>query len=209
MAVKTFGHTDAVNYSRWGGSATYACVGLRSVMPEDGKVIKIALKLCRYSSGDIPIVWGAIWNRNTGNLLAVSAASVSPTNTFVNNSSFITYEFNLPETLIAAGTPLLIGLARNTQDANRRLTFAINNGKTGQTTDYYNLSRTSPGNFSSVSGSWGSEALWVEVTYKTGGQVKVWDGAIWQEKPVMVRASSVWEEKPVKHWDGSQWKESN
>jgi len=208
MATGTFGHTDTVNYSRWGGSATYACVGLRATMPEDGTVLKIALRLAAYPDAT-PIVWGAIWNRNTRNLLVSSSSSRSPNNNFSNLSSLQLYEFNLPETKITGGTPIWIGYAKNSADAGRGLYFASNSNKSGQTTDYYNVSRSTPGHFSSTSGSWTSEALWVEVTYKTGGQVKVWSGSAWLEKPAKVWNGSSWVEKPVKTRQGSEWKESN
>lgn len=37
------------------------------------------------------------------------------------------------------------------------------------------------------------------------GYVKVWDGAIWQLKPVKVWTGSQWVIKPMKFWDGAVW----
>lgn len=211
MAQGTFGYSALpVNFARWGGVPNYANVGLRATMPEDGTVLKIALRLGRYQNSDSPIVWGAIWNRSSGNLLAASLASQSPTNTWDGTfASLQTFTFDLPEVKIAAGTPLLIGYARRSNESSRSLYFGSRNSLSGMTTDYQNVSRSSPGNFSAISGTWSNEALWVEVTYRTGGQVKVWTGAAFAEKPAKVWNGSQWIEKIVKAWNGSSWKESN
>lgn len=210
MAEKTFGYVNTVNYSRWGGVPYYANVGLRAVMPEDGTVLKIALKLARVNSSDSPIVWGTIWDRDTGNIIAVSAASQTPTNTWTGSySSLQTFTFDLPETKIAAGKALWIGYAKRSNESNRALYFGLRDGATGYTTDHQDVSRSTPGSFSAVTASLTSEALWVEVTYKTGGQIKVWTGAAQAAKPVKVWNGSSWVEKPVKVWNGSSWEESN
>ena len=210
MPEKTFGYVNTVNYARWGGVPNYANVGLRAVMPEDGTVLRISLKLARLDSGATPIAWGAIWDRDTGNIIAVSAASQTPTNTFSGSySSLQTFTFDLPETKIAAGKALWIGCAKRSNESNRELYFGLRDGATGYTTDYQSVSRTSPGSFNAVTGSWTSEALWVEVTYKTGGQIKVWNGSVQAAKPVKVWNGSSWVEKPVKVWNGSSWEESN
>lgn len=211
MAQGIFGYSAlAVNFSRWGGVPYYANVALRAVMPEDGTVLKIALKLGRNQDSDTPIVWGAIWDRDNGNLLAASQTSQSPNNTFTGSyASLLTYTFDLPEVKIAAGKALWIGCAKRSNESNRALYFGSRQSLSGYTTDYQNVSRSSPGNFSAVTGTWSSEALWVEVTYRTGGQVKVWTGAAYVEKPVKVWNGSQWVEKPAKVWDGSSWKESN
>ena len=210
MAEKTFGYVNTVNYSRWGGVPYYANVGLRAVMPEDGTVLRIALKLARVDSGDSPIVWGTIWDRDTGNIIAVSAASQTPTNTFTGSySSLLTFTFDLPETKIAAGKALWIGYAKRSNESNRALYFGLRSGATGYTTDHQDVSRSSPGSFSAITESLSNEALWVEVTYKTGGQIKVWTGAAQVAKPVKFWNGSSWVEKPVKVWNGSSWDESN
>ena len=210
MAEKTFGYVNTVNYARWGGVPYYANVGLRAVMPEDGTVLRIALKLARANSSDSPIVWGTIWDRDTGSIIAVSAASQTPTNTFTGSySSLQTFTFDLPETKIAAGKAIWIGYAKRSNESNRALYFGLRDAATGYTTDHQDVSRTSPGSFSAVTGSLTSEALWVEVTYKTGGQIKVWTGTVQAAKPVKVWNGSSWVEKPVKVWNGSAWDESN
>lgn len=210
MAQATFGYSALnPNWARWGGIPYFANVALRTTMPEDGTVIKIALKLARYRDVDVPLVWGAIWNRSTGNLICAASSSQSPNNTYSNLASLQTYTFDLPETKIAAGTSLWIGYAKNSNESNRALYWGSRQSLSGQTTDYQDVSRSTPGNFSAVSGSYTSEALWVEVTYRTGGQVKVWTGAAWVEKPAKVWNGNAWVEKPVKAFDGSSWKESN
>lgn len=208
MANQTFGYLTAPNYGRWGGSSTYACVGLRSTMPEDGIILQLSVYLGRYADATVPIVWGEIWNRSTGAILAQSQSSISPTNTMDTYSELVKVTFAMQNVKITAGTPLWIGFARNSADANRALWFGSRTSSTGQSTDYLNASRSTPGSFA-VTNTWANEALFVEVVYKTGGQVKVWNGSTFDSKPAKVFNGSSWLEKPVKIWDGSQWKESN
>lgn len=41
------------------------------------------------------------------------------------------------------------------------------------------------------------------------GQVKVWNGSIWEAKPVKIWNGSIWEIKLVKVWNGSTWVVTN
>lgn len=208
MTTKTFGYNNTPNTAHWGGSSYYANVGLRSTMPEDGTILQLSVYLGRYADATVPIVWGMIWNRNTSAIISQSPNSKVPTNTMDIYSDVIKYTFDMQQVKIAAGTPLWIGLAKNSADANRALWFGMRTGVSGQNTDYLNASRSSPGTFSTT-GTWANEALLVEVVYKTGGQVKVWNGTTLAVKPAKVWNGSSWLEKPIKIWNGSQWKESN
>lgn len=208
MATKTFGYSNTPNTSHWGGSSYYANVALRSVMPEDGTILQLSVYLGRYADATVPIVWGMIWNRSTGAILSQSPTSISPTNTTDIYSDVIKYTFDMQQVKVAAGTPLWIGYAKNSADSNRALWFGMRTNVSGQNSDYLNASRSTPGTFSTT-GTWTNEALLVEVIYKTGGQVKVWNGSALAVKPAKVWNGSSWLEKPVKIWNGSQWKESN
>lgn len=205
MAIKTFGYASDVNNYYWGGVPYHANIGLRAVMPEDGKILSIKLKLARYSASDVPVVWGAIWNRNTGAKIAQSSNTVSPNTTI---PTFADYVLNFPETFIAAGTPLWIGYGKISNEANRALGYRTRNALSGYYTDRNDNSQSSPASTFSVGTTYSNEAIWVEVTYKTGGQVKVWNGAAWAAKPAKVFNGSTWVEKVVKAYNGS-WKESN
>lgn len=211
MAIKSFGYTAALpNSSRWGGVPYYANVGHRATMPEKGKVLSIKLKLARYSDSDVPIVWGVIWNRSTGAKIVQSTNSQSPNNTYTSASALVTYTFDFPETQIEAGTPLWIGYGKVSNQNPRALYFGKRTSVSGSYIDTNDDSQSSPANtFSGIDETFSNEALWVEVTYKTGGQVKVWNGSVQDAKPAKVWNGSAWVEKPVKTWDGSAWDESN
>jgi len=208
MANRSFGFTTVPNYGRWGGSSTYACVGLRSTMPEDGTILQLSVYLGRYADTTVPIVWGEIWNRSTGVILAQALASISPTNTTDTYSELVKVTFDMQQVKIAASTPLWIGFARNSADASGNFCGGVRTNVSEKKTAYLKASRPSPGSFAGTN-TWANEALFVEVIYKTGGQVKVWNGSVNESKPAKVWNGSSWLEKPVKIWNGSQWKESN
>ena len=210
MAIKTFGYTALEpNSAYWGGVPYYANLGFRSVMPETGKVISIKLRLARYADTDTPIVWGVIWNRSNGVKIVQSSASVSPTNTFTTAAALVAYTFTLPETEIAGGTLLWIGYGKQSNQANRALSFGKRTSQSGQNIDTNDTSQSSPANTFTFNNTFTNEALWVEVTYKVGGRIKVWNGSSEVEKPLKVWNGTSWVEEVVKAWDGSSWKESN
>ena len=210
MATKTFGYTALEpNSAYWGGVPYFANLGFRSVMPETGKVISIRLRLARYSDTDTPIVWGVIWNRTTGAKIVQSTASISPTNTYTSASALVAYTFTFPETEIAGGTLLWIGYGKNSNQGNRALYFGKRTSQSGQNIDTNDISQSTPANTFTYNNTFTNEALWVEVTYKVGGRVKVWNGSSEVEKPLKVWNGTSWVEEVVKTWDGSSWKESN
>ena len=210
MAIKTFGYSASLpNSAFWGGVPYYANVGYRTTMPEKGKVLSIKLKLARYSDSDVPIVWGVIWNRSTGAKIVQSTNSQSPTNTFSSASTLVTYTFDFPETEIQAGTLLWIGYGKVSNQNPRALYFGKRTSMSGHNIDSNDVSQSTPASTFSVGDTFTNEALWVEVTYKTGGQVKVWDGSAQAARPAKVWNGSSCGEKPVKAWDGSSWNESN
>jgi hypothetical protein len=99
MATKTFGIQPTLNNAYWGGVPYHANIGLRATMPERGKILSLSLKLARVNDSDVPIVWGAIWNRSNGTLLAQSNHTHSPTNTFTTpgNMGIYTFAFDQPQ----------------------------------------------------------------------------------------------------------------
>ena len=210
MATKTFGYTALEpNSAYWGGSPYYANLGFRTTMPETGKVISIKLRLARYSDTDTPIVWGMIWNRLTGAKIVQSTASISPTNTYTSAAALVAYTFIFPETVIAGGTLLWVGYGKNSNSGNRALYFGKRTAQSGQNIDTNDTSQSTPASSFTYNNTFANEALWVEVTYKVGGRVKVWNGTAVVEKPLKVWNGSAWIEEVVKTWDGSSWKESN
>ena len=121
MATKTFGIKPTLTSAYWGGVPYYANVGYRTVMPERGKLISIALRLARYSDNEVPLVWGTIWNRSNGALLAQSNHSHSPNNTYTNLTSLQIYTFNFDGQVIEAGTLLWIGYGKRSDRKSTRL----------------------------------------------------------------------------------------
>ena len=73
MATGSFGHAEGLNYAHYGGVPYYANCGMRAIMPENGKVLSIKLYLGKNTTTNCT-AWGMIWNRNTGGILAQSAA---------------------------------------------------------------------------------------------------------------------------------------
>lgn len=209
MATKTFGIQPAVNNAYWGGVPYHANIGLRATMPERGKILSLSLKLARVNDTDVPIVWGAIWNRSNGSLIAQSNQTHSPYNTFTTPGQLLTYTFAFEQPLIEAGTLLWIGYAKRSNQSGRALYYGINNSSSGYTIDRNDDSQSAPATTFTTDSSYSNQALWIEVTYKTGGQIKVWDGVSFVEKPLKVWSGSSWIEKTVKHYKDSVWKESN
>ncbi len=210
MATKTFGYTTLEpNSAYWGGVPYYANLGFRSTMPETGKVISIKLRLARYSDTDTPIVWGVIWNRSTGAKIVQSTTSISPNNTYTTAAALVAYTFTFPETEIAGGTLLWVGYGKVSNQGNRALYFGKRTSQSGQNIDTNDTSQSTPANTFTFNNTFANEALWVEVTYKVGGRVKVWNGSSEVEKLLKVWNGTSWVEEVVKTWDGTSWKESN
>jgi hypothetical protein len=178
-------------------------------MPETGVVKSIKLRLARYSDEDDPIVWGVIWNRLTGAKLVQSTTSITPTNTYTTAAGLVAYTFTFPDTEIAAGTQLWIGYGKVSNQSGRALHFGKRTGLSGHNVDTNDVSQSTPANTFTYNYTFTNEALWVEVTYSTGGQFKVWDGTTSVTKPVKVFSGSAWIKRIVKIWDGSSWKHSN
>jgi len=55
-----------------------------------------------------------------------------------------------------------------------------------------------------AAGSWAAISLALKPA-ATGGNMKVWNGSAWVEKPAKVWNGSAWVAKPVKVWNGSAW----
>lgn len=61
---------------------------------------------------------------------------------------------------------------------------------------------TTPNNFNSASAI---IAAFKKGAVAAGGNMKVWNGTAWVEKPAKVWTGSAWTQKPVKFWNGSAW----
>jgi len=206
MAEKTFGYT-ATTEGTYAGSAYSHGVGMAWTMPEKGKIIAIRLKLATYAAATHPKIWGMIWNRTSGAILSQSAGYVSPTNVYVNASDLDVFEIAMPGTIIAAGALLLIGFAKDSSGANLAPWWGLDNSATGYTWYEDNGSNATPVAFV-VAETHSNAALYAQVVYETGGQIKVF-GASFVAKPAKVWNGASWLAKPVKIWDGTIWKESN
>ena len=206
MATKKFGYNaDNPNYIGWVLSAKGTVVGLHANMPENGKLVSIKMKLGRYNSSNYPVVWGAVYNRSTGARLALSG-SQSPTNIATGTSGLQDFTFNFNKEFISGGTPLIVGFARDSQ-VNKGLVFGFRSAAGGYTA-VMDGTYSSPPNTYSESYRWSqvsSDSLWVEVTYSTGGEVKVWTGSAFVSKPAKVNNVA----KPVKTFKNGSWVESN
>lgn len=211
MAIKTFGYTPGTMYSSaWGLTNVVNCVGLRAVMPEDGSIIKIRVKVDRYDSSNVPILWGMVWARTAGTILSKSTHSVSPSKSYTTPGAVEIQTFTMDGAKISKDTPIWIGFGRNSS-AGKGFRAAMQDN-VGTITDYSSAAATAPANFGStrLQFTYNSKILniWVEVTYKTGGEVKVFTGGTWTAKPAKVWSGGAWVTKPVKVWNGSAWVES-
>lgn len=196
----------------WGSIPYYANVYCRAVMPEGGYVTKIKLPIAHYDSSDSPIVWAIIRNRSTGAIIAQSEAKTTWEGyywTYFPGGSFSIYTINLPRTFIPAGTELWIGFSRVSNQSNRKLAFHYWQPVSGEIIDYNDASQSSPPSIFTPTNSLTDKYLRFEVTYETGGNVKVWNGSSWVVKPLKVYKTGAWLEEIVKAYTGSTWKESN
>ncbi|PKM87521.1 MAG: hypothetical protein CVU85_05770 [Firmicutes bacterium HGW-Firmicutes-10] len=209
MATKTFGIQPTLNNAYWGGVPYHANIGLRATMPERGKILSLSLKLARVNDSDVPIVWGAIWNRSNGTLLAQSNHTHSPTNTFTTPGNMGIYTFAFDQPQIEAGTLLWIGYGKRSNQSGRALYYGIHTSTSGSTIDRNDDSQSAPATTFTTDTTYSNHALWIEVTYKTGGQIKVWNGVSFVDKPLKSWSGSSWMEKTVKHYKDSSWVESN
>lgn len=209
MAIKGFGYTDGSGLTGYyTGSGVGQGVALQATMPEKGKILAVRLKLAKYASTTYPKIWGMIWARTAGTILSQSANYITPTNVYSGNpSSLQTYQIDMPGTEIEAGTALWIGFAKDASGANLAPYWGVDESAAGYTWNRDDGNAATPQAFVS-SAAFSGAAIWVEVYYKTGGQVKVF-GSSFEAKPAKVWNGSSWAEKLVKHWDGSSWKESN
>ncbi|MGB7594696.1 MAG: hypothetical protein WBL80_03965 [Erysipelotrichaceae bacterium] len=206
MATSSFGKTGSIVTSRFGAVPYYANCGLRAVMPETGRILSIDLYLGKYSTVT-PTVWGMIWNRSNGAILAQSA-SQEITNQADAYNECIKYTFTFgSKPQVLKDTLLWIGYAKASNESGHSLRFGFASSGSGYAVDSNDTSQGSPGVMSAAR-TWADEAIYVLVTYETGGQVKVF-GTAFANKPVKVWNGSAWVEKPVKVWNGSAWVESN
>lgn len=203
MAAKTFGYTQTTTDYRWAGTSIDTQVAFRTIMPETGTIISIRINCGAYQSTDRPNVWGVVWNRSTGAIISKSSMQT------LSNTTRTWITFDLPDTKVAANTPLWIGYSKNSAIANARISYSTKQGLStvAYNTDWDNSSSISPCSFV-AEGTYSGEALLVEVTYKTGGAVKVWNGTGWVEKEPKVWNGSSWVTGLVKVWNGSSWVES-
>jgi hypothetical protein len=176
-------------------------------MPEKGKILAVRLKLAKYSSTTYPKIWGMIWARSNGAILSQSAAYITPTNVYSNLASLALYQITMPGTEIAANTELLIGFAKDASGANLAPYYGVDSSASGYT--YYDDdgSAATPQAFA-ISDTHSNQALWVEIYYETGGQVKVF-GTSFVATPLKVWNGTTWASKPVMVWNGSAWDDSN
>jgi hypothetical protein len=210
MATKTLGYTaNNPSYMAWRLSNVGHIIGLRALMPENGRLKSIKMKLGRYNSSNNPIVWGVVYNRSNGQRIAMSS-SQNPSNVATGTSSLQDYIFNFNDEFVSGGTNILIGLARDSS-VNRGLCFGFRHSAGGYT-ELMNGTYTSPVNTYSESGKLAdvgsSDTLWVELTYETGGQLKVYTGAVFADAPAKVYNGSSWIDAFVKVFDGSNWVDS-
>ena len=207
MATNVFGHAEDLNYTHFGGVPYYANCGMRAVMPENGKVLNIKLYLGKNATTN-STAWGVIWDRNTGGILAMSD-SQQITNTATNGiTGLLIYTFPFNGTpRIAKDTPLWIGYGKASNISGHSLRFGTDNTAPGFFIDSNDTTQSSPGTMS-VARTWNDEALWVEVVYETGGEIKVWNGSSFVSKPAKSWNGSSWNSKIVKSWNGSSWNES-
>lgn len=207
MATRVTGYTALnPNFMYFGGTNNYHIVGLRTNMPERGKLKSIKLRLGRYSSSDTPIVWGAVYDRDTGALIALSA-SQNITNTTTALSHLSTYTFNFNDEVVDEGRAILIGFARNTNQASRRLQFGVCTG-VATAIDYMHGSYGTPVSTFSYTDYINNTALWVELTYESGGTVRVFTGSGYVPAPAKVYNGSSWIDAFVKVFNGSNWVDS-
>lgn len=206
MAIKTFGYTGTRNQTHWGGSGNYSCVGLRTTMPETGTILSMRMAVERYS-GALPNIWGMIWARTGGQILSQSPSSVRPSTTFTTWDTMAVTTFPMQNNKINGGTPIWVGLFKDSVGSGKGAWFGGRNSS-GYATDYRHSQHSSPTTFATTGTIASGFGLWVEVTYKTGGEVKVFTAGSWQARPAKVWTGSAWVEKPVKIWNGSSWVES-
>lgn len=208
MAIKGFGFTDSAGLvGYYTGSAIGQGVALQATMPEKGKILAVRLKLAKYASTAYPKIWGMIWARTAGTILSQSANYITPSNVYTNAANLVIYEITMPGTEIAAGTALWIGFAKDASGANLAPYWGVDESAAGYTWNRDDGSAATPQPFVSSQVN-SSQAIWIEVYYKTGGEVKVF-GSAFTSKPAKVWNGASWLAKPVKIWDGSSWKESN
>jgi len=60
------------------------------------------------------------------------------------------------------------------------------------------------GGCAAAAGSWAAVSIAMKPA-AVGGNMKVWNGSAWVEKPAKVWNGSAWVAKPVKVWNGSAW----
>ena len=207
MATGNFGHAEGLKYTHYGGIPYYANCGMRAVMPENGKVLSIKLYLGKSTTTNCT-AWGMIWDRNTGAILAQSAAQSITNSAPTGLSGLQIYTFAFTGTpRIAKDTPIWIGYGKASNVSGHSLRFGTDNTAAGFIIDTNDTLQSTPG-IMSAERSWADEALWVEVVYETGGEVKVWNGTSFSPKPAKMWNGSSWITKIVKQWNGSSWNES-
>lgn len=209
MAIKGFGYTGVVDQALYNGSSVGQGVALAAVMPEKGKILAVRVKLARYP-GSAPRVYGVVWNRSTGAVITQSPAYTEPNSDYVsgNLSTLKLYQLAVNEAVVEAGTLLWIGFSKDASAASRACYYGVDENAPGYTWHRDDGPSAVPAPFV-VSNTYTNQALWVEVYYETGGQVKVFSGSAFVSKSVKVWNGSAWVPAAVMVWNGSAWVESN
>lgn len=208
MATKTFGYEPSLNIALYRELNVGAYFLAPFTMPETGRILKVEVKIAKYS-GHNPTMHAGIWRQSDKVLLSKSGAVQTP-HVFDKVSNMQITTFHMDGAVVPGGTALYAGIQRNNTSGKVRMYYGMRRGGPqhyeirGGSTGIGNLT----GNIVKISDSGYVTGMWIKVTYETGGQVKVWNGGSWVPRDIKVWNGSAWVTKPVKVWNGSAWVES-
>lgn len=216
MTTKNIGYTTAGNHWWWRAKNELDCqIGSLVVMPEQGKLVQLSLKVAGLTYDDpvygyqneVGYCRAAVWNEKTGAVLTYSSYRT------VDRSPGGTQpweDFGLAPLIVPAGTRLIVGLWRKSDSTAVSTQFDYNDGASGQVLYRQHIinSASGPFTFRASEVEYGTSINY-QLSYETGGKVKVWDGYNWVPRETYVWNGTAWAKGVVKVWTGSAWVEAN
>lgn len=215
MVNKTISYEGSAGNWWWRAKNSLDCqIGQLVVLPEQGRLLSVQIRVAGLDYND-PVygyqnesgyVRAAVWDERSGDVIAHSSTRVLPsspggTQPWVN--------FDLPDTLVDAGTRLIVGFWRRSDSTAYSTQFDRDMTANGQKMYRHHVFGSGSGPFRfHVSDTIDDASINYRLLYETGGRVTVWDGSRWTPKNVNVWDGTDWTKGTVHVWDGSDWVES-
>lgn len=215
MTIKKIAYEGSADNWWWRAKNELDCqIGQLVTMPEQGRLLTVHLKVAGLDYND-PVygyqnesgyVRAAVWDERTGEVIAHSGTHILPASTGGSQPWVV---FDLPDTVVDAGTRLIVGFWRRSDSTSYSTQFDRDMSATGQKMYRHHVFGSGSGPFTfRTSDTVTGASINYRLMYESGGRVVVWDGSRWSPRNVNVWDGTGWTQGTVNVWDGTGWVES-